>query len=39
VVAGILGLLMTIYGIHSRFYRELSERYLAVGATADAPAS
>jgi hypothetical protein len=39
VVAGILGLLMTIYAIRSRFYRELSERYLAVGATVDEPAS
>jgi hypothetical protein len=37
-VAGFLGLLLTIYGIRSRFYRQLSERYLAVDSLSDSAA-
>jgi MFS transporter, DHA3 family, multidrug efflux protein len=38
VVAGILGLLLTIYAIRSRFYRQLRERYLSADSRSDTAA-
>jgi DHA3 family multidrug efflux protein-like MFS transporter len=39
VICGVLGLIMTTYALNSRFYRQLSERYLSSPAAVDSPAS
>jgi MFS transporter, DHA3 family, multidrug efflux protein len=39
VICGVLGLIMTTYALNSRFYRQLSERYLSSPAAVDPSAS
>jgi DHA3 family multidrug efflux protein-like MFS transporter len=35
IICGMLGLIMTGYALHSRFYRQLSQRYLSAPASAE----
>jgi MFS transporter, DHA3 family, multidrug efflux protein len=39
IICGMLGLIMTGYALHSRFYRQLSQRYLSAPAAAEPSAA